>query len=93
LDLSVAYLNLHFSERMGGIELAGGEVADLAVDYHGQIWAVADSSVQVYRWLGDGSLMATTISRLQSGRFPRKGLTVVPLDDGSVWLSFEGSTR
>ncbi len=69
------------------MELLDRSIEDLDIDAHGQVWALTDSLVETYRWKGDTILEAIPVSpALRNGRAVRT-LSLLPLDDGTVWIS------
>ena len=81
--------DLQFRYHAGDVALPRSNVIDLDVDANGQIWCVSDSLVEVYRWVGDTTLESVTIATEGRGSFGGTGVSVLPLEDGTVWVSFE----
>ncbi len=80
--------DLHFRDRAGEVSLPHTNVMDLDVDTHGNIWAATDSLLAVYRWSGDTTLEVVRMAWAEQEDDPGKALTILPLQDGTVWVSF-----
>ena len=80
--------HLHWRDRVGETMLSHGEVHDLNMDGAGQIWAAVDSALLVYRWTDPHTLETVPITLPGKEALPGQVLTVLPVPDGSVWISF-----
>ena len=81
--------DLRFRYANAGEDLLRGDVADLALDSFGQIWGVVDSFVQVHRWVGDTLIEKVRLSRPEHKALRGRPLSVLPVADGSVWLTYQ----
>ena len=80
--------DLHFRKQVGGVELAGNDIYDLDIDTAGNIWAIQDTVLDVYRYTGDTTI--EVISGLQQFKLPNGhfgGISLIPSPDGGVWIA------
>ena len=79
--------DLHFTDRVGETQLLSSKVEDAALDTHGHIWAMSDSLLYVYRYVGDTTLETIDAGAELPPKKPPHWLSVLPLADGTVWVS------